>query len=338
LLLFKAKSRRDVLIADVKKAKHKVIDSARAVGVITQKQVLLALAAIFFLNLLLRVFYLRYDFVNGDEGVRALTALRLLEGARLYVDVVTDKPPGATFFYAAVFAIFGRSMAAVHLAAAFWNFATSVVIYLTGARLYGKKAGLWAALLFVYFSTNYMTQDVMAANTELLMVLPYTAAFYFYVKAYRPLLSADEAESSSRPSRAQSLLPLLLAGAMAGFSTLFKQVGVLTLLFFALYELLAITIAYRLREISRREEFLKALSSSLARLLLSALGFAVVIGAFLLWLYLDGALADFWRNAVVLGGHYVDAVSAELWLGFLRRRALVACRMDCGASFSELAR
>jgi hypothetical protein len=72
---------------------------------------------IFALNLLLRVFYLRFDFVNGDEGVRAITAARMLEGARLYADIVTDKPPGTTFFYAGVFALFGRSMKAVHLAA-----------------------------------------------------------------------------------------------------------------------------------------------------------------------------------------------------------------------------
>jgi 4-amino-4-deoxy-L-arabinose transferase-like glycosyltransferase len=218
------------LAADFKKADRAVIDGAREARAITPKQVVFALAGIFILNLLLRVFYLRYDFVNGDEGVRALTALRLLEGARLYVDVVTDKPPGTTFFYAAVFAIFGRSMAAVHLAAALWNFATAVVIYLTGARLYGKRAGLWAALLFVYFSTNYLTQDVMAANTELLMALPYTAAFYLYLRA---------------SSRARSWPLLLAAGAMAGAAALFKQVGVLALLFFALYELIVIFMTRR---------------------------------------------------------------------------------------------
>jgi 4-amino-4-deoxy-L-arabinose transferase-like glycosyltransferase len=307
------------LIADLKKSKHTLTGGAQTGSVITQRQVFLALAAIFCLNLLLRVFYLRYDFVNGDEGVRALTALRLLEGARLYLDVVTDKPPGTTFFYATVFAAFGRSMAAVHLAAAVWNYATSVIIYLTGARLYGRRVGLWAALLFVYFSTNYMTQDMMAANTELLMALPYTAAFYFYVRAHPSVVETEEA---SRPLIVSSWVALFLAGAMAGFSTLFKQVGVLTILFFALYELLAITIARRSHGASRREWLLKALRSSLVRLLTVALGFASVIGAFLLWLYLDGALAGFWRNVVVLGGHYVDAVSAELWLGFLRRRAL----------------
>ena len=292
------------MTADLKKADQVVIDGERASHAITQKQVLLALAGVFVLNLLLRVFYLRYDFVNGDEGVRALTALRLLEGARLYVDVVTDKPPGTTFFYATVFAIFGRSMAAVHLAAALWNFGTSLVIYLTGARLYNRRAGLWAAVLFVYFSTNYLTQDVMAANTELLMALPYTAAFYLYLSA---------------PGRSRPWLLLFMAGAMAGAATLFKQVGVLTLLFFALNE--SFNILAR-RHSDESASVKRSLQESLARLLPAALGFAAVIATFVLWLYLNDALVDFWRNAVVLGGHYVEAVSADLWLGFFRRRAL----------------
>src|SRR5436305_10526728 len=106
---------------------------------LTSRQMMMAFAGLFIWNLLLRVFYLRYDFVNGDEGVRALTATRLLEGARLYADVVTDKPPGATLFYAAVFALAGRSMKAVHVAAALWNFATAIVVYLTTARVHGKR-------------------------------------------------------------------------------------------------------------------------------------------------------------------------------------------------------
>ena len=139
---------------------------------ITPAQLMLAIVGLFLLNLLLRVFYIRYDFVNGDEGVRALSGVRMLEGARLYADVVTDKPPGASLFYASVFAAFGRSMKAVHLAATVWNFGTSLVVYLIGARFYNKRIGLWAALLFVYFSTNYFTQDMMAANTELLPSRP----------------------------------------------------------------------------------------------------------------------------------------------------------------------
>ncbi|HWC76543.1 MAG TPA: glycosyltransferase family 39 protein, partial [Blastocatellia bacterium] len=143
--------------------------------------VITALAAFFLLNLLLRVFYLRYEFVNGDEAVRAITALRLLDGARLYVDIVTDKPPGATLFYAAVFWLFGASMKAVHLVAAVWNFGTALVLYVAGSRFYDRRTGLWAALLFVVFSTTYHTPDMMAANTELLMALPYTLSFFAFV-------------------------------------------------------------------------------------------------------------------------------------------------------------
>ena len=161
-----------------------------------------------------------------DEGARALSAVRMLEGARLYADVVTDKPPGASLFYAAVFALFGRSMKAVHLAAIVWNFVTSVVVYLIAARFYNRRLGLWAALLFAYFSTNYFTQDTMAANTELLMALPYAASFLFFVIG-----------QTSSTRRRSANVALIVAGVLTGFAALFKQVGVLNLGFFAVYEM-----------------------------------------------------------------------------------------------------
>jgi hypothetical protein len=67
---------------------------------------------------------------------------------------------------------------------------------------------------------------------------------------------------------------------------------------------------------------LTASLASAGRLLVSAIGFTSVIAVFLVWLYWNGAVADFYRNAIVLGGLYVDAVSADLWIGFFRRRAL----------------
>ena len=195
---------------------------------------MLAFGGLFLLNLLLRVFYIRYDFVNGDEGVRALSAVRILEGARLYVDVVTDKPPGASLFYAAVFAVFGRSMKAVHLAAIAWNFGTALIVFLIASRFYTRRMGLWAALLFVYFSTNYFTQDMMAANTELLMVLPYAAAFYFF-------MVSRETKGSGRNALLVVSARLVAAGVLTGIAGLFKQIGVLNLMFFAFYEVLAVS-------------------------------------------------------------------------------------------------
>src|SRR5215813_12842656 len=199
--------------------------------------VVVALSAIFLLNLLLRVFYLRFDFVNGDEGVRALTAVRLLEGARLYLDVVTDKPPGSSFFYASIFAVFGRSMKAVHLAAIIWNFTTAVVIYLIGARFHSRRSSLWAVFLFVYFSTNYLTQDMMAANTELLMALPYTAALFFFLESVDPGSDAEQRENEigHPPSKFRFVATSLSAGFLTGVATTFKQVGIFNLLLFFIW-------------------------------------------------------------------------------------------------------
>jgi 4-amino-4-deoxy-L-arabinose transferase-like glycosyltransferase len=268
---------------------------------ITSKQLLLAFAAILALNLLLRVFYLRFDFVNGDEGVRALTAARMLDGARLYADIVTDKPPGTTFFYALVFALLGRSMDWVHLAAAVWNFATSAVVYLTAARLYGRREGLWAALMMVYFSTNYLTQDMMAANTEMLMALPLAASFYFFIRS---------------SERGRSAVFLLLAGAMTAAATLFKQVGVFNLGFFLAFEFFSALRSDRNAKLS------DAVRRSFVRLLWIAAGFALVMASFVLWLAGAGVMEEFWRNAIALNFFYIGSVPRHLWFKFLIGRTL----------------
>ena len=276
-------------------------------GNVTRKRVLLFLFGIFLLNLLLRVFYLRYDFVNGDEGIRALTAVRMLEGARLYIDVVTDKPPGTTFFYAAVFYLFGQSMSAVHLAAALWNFLTGLTLFRIGSHLYNKMTGLWAALLFIYFSTNYLTHDMMAANTELLMILPYSGSLLFYLKARFIPVQGDKDSTSRRR------VFLVLAGALAAVSLVFKQVGVFSLLFFVVYELFQ---AYRRR---KRTEgtFRRSFSEALQRLVWIGLGFGLVFTALMLLLVVSGTLADFYRYSIELGRYYISSVPTSLWLKFM---------------------
>ena len=282
---------------------------------ITPGQLMLALGGLFLLNLLLRVFYIRYDFVNGDEGVRALTAVRMLEGARLYADVVTDKPPGASLFYAAVFTVFGSSMKAVHLAATVWNFGTSLIVYLIAARFYTRRIGLCAALLFVYFSTNYFTQDMMAANTELLMALPYSAAFYFFMTV------AFEKKRGQRNTSLFSSSGLVAAGLLTGLAALFKQIGVLNLAFFGLYEILAVW-STRGKRLENSNWLMASIRRVVARLSLIALGFTLVLAVFVLWLRSMGALRDFWRNGVVLNMFYIDSEPFGLWIKFMLGRGL----------------
>ena len=265
------------------------------------KPVFVVLAALFVLNLLLRVFYLRYDFVNGDEAIRALTATSVLDGARLYVDIVTDKPPATTIWYAAVFAIFGRHMVAIHLAAAMWNFFTAVLLYALAGRHYGKRTGLWAAALFVYFSTNYLTHDMMAANTELLMAPLYVASFAFYLHAV---------------SRRRAPLASITAGLLTGIAVLFKQLGAFNLLAFALCELF---LLYRQRN---EKSFSVAWRQSRQRLTLMLAGVALVFAALVGWLSSLGALGDFWRSVFVMNTFYISSLSTASWFKFFIGRML----------------
>ena len=307
---------------------------------------------IFAVNLLLRVFYLRYQFVNGDEAVRALTALGVLKGERLYLDIITDKPPGTTLFYAAVLSVFNHSMPAVHIAAALWTFAAAIAIYVLGALVYSRKTGLWAALLFAYFAASYQTQDSMAANTELLMVLPYVLSYYCYLRG-SPGASTARPVSGQDPNCSQQLAAagirgpgnewawLIAAGLLAGIAALFKQIGLLLLGFFVLNELVRAIVAVPggnlpgrdggtasqdVRD-SRRGNYSRPhepwrLRASVRRLSLVAVGVLLVFAALIAWLWTNGALFGFWRNAIQLGGFYIASLPARTWFKFLFLRSL----------------
>jgi len=303
-----------------------------------------AIAGIFLLNVLLRVFYTRYQFVNGDEAIRALTALKMLEGGRLYVDVMTDKPPGASFFYLGIFSLFNHSMAAVHLALIVWNFGTAAALYSIAKRLYSRSVGLCAALLFVVFSANYFPQDMMAANTELLLALPYTLAFWAWARSAserRQALddSLDESViripehglafpvSGSRGdwTTRQPFLWLFVAGSFAAIATLFKQIGILNLVVFTVLEAARVRVLPRpgfpIASVDPRRRPDSALySSAIARVMVLLFGFATPIAITAGWLVYTGATHGFWRNTVALELFYVNSLPARLWLKFMVTR------------------
>src|SRR5262249_42775712 len=206
---------------------------------VTGRFVLFAMLGIFAVNLLLRIFYVRYQFVNGDEAVRALTALGVLRGDRLYVDIITDKPPGTTLFYAGVLSFFNHNMAAVHIAVILWNFLTATAVYILGARFYSRKTGFLAALLFFFFSAHFHPQDAMAANPELLMTLPNVLSCYCYLRGSSSTGFKYVARRSSRSASKAGTVAgasgdwtwLVAAGIFAGIAAAFKQVGLLLLVF-----------------------------------------------------------------------------------------------------------
>jgi hypothetical protein len=192
----------------------------------------------------------------------------------------------------------------------------------------------------------------MAANTELLMVLPYVLSYYCYLRGSpsasttRPVSgrvsnSSPELAAAGIRGSGNEWAWLIAAGLLAGFAALFKQVGLLLLGFFVLNELLRAIVALPggrqperdgdtasqdIRD-SRtgndsgpREQW--RLRASVRRLSLIAAGVIFVFAALIGWLWTNGLLFGFWRNAVQLGGFYIASLPARTWFKFLFLRSL----------------
>ena len=177
--------------------------------------------AIFALSFILRIAYAGH--LYEDDGLWFTAGEEILRGKALYGDIYFDKPPGLALVYAALFWIFGAHILTIRLFTILYSVAVSGVLYKFGSRLYGKRTGLLAAVMFAVFSTTYSAGHFQGLNTDLLMVLPYTAG---------ALMMAGSLCWSSSEAKAGWLA--LAGGALAGLAFQINPKGVFDLVFFAL--------------------------------------------------------------------------------------------------------
>lgn len=92
---------------------------------------LAAFAALILIN---RLAGLTSEIVNWDENTFMAMAQDMLRGHLPYVAVFDNKPPGIFLWTAAVFKLFGASVAAVRLTSGVWMFATAAFSFLIARR------------------------------------------------------------------------------------------------------------------------------------------------------------------------------------------------------------
>jgi hypothetical protein len=106
----------------------------------------------------------------SDEAAHLLGSWTLLDGGRLYVDFVDNKPPLLYGAYALPQLVLGRGIRAVRL------FAFLVVVPLTAfaaSAFFGyERRGLIAATLCVIAPAAATAEDALPVHSELLMLLP----------------------------------------------------------------------------------------------------------------------------------------------------------------------
>jgi len=191
---------------------------------ITRATVLKVFAIVAAVSFLLRIAYAGH--LYEDDGLWFTVGEELLRGKALYREIYFDKPPGLALTYLLLFWSFGAHVITVRLFTIVYSITISAVLYLFGSKLYDKRIGLLAALMFAVFSTTY--PHFQALNTDLLMALPYTAGAYLLVRSRWDVCSPGAAPSLKR-------WLALAGGALVGVAFQINPKAIFDIVFFGAF-------------------------------------------------------------------------------------------------------
>lgn len=171
---------------------------------------------IFLFIVLVRLVSFRSGYANIDENEYAIAASKILAGGIPYKDFLIYQPPVVYYFYTLVFGLFGsENFLGVHFFLLIVVLLSSYVIGSCAKILFSSEnAALLAGLFYAVTSFAFIPHDMLAANCEILAVLPISLAAYFYLNY----------EKNGR------LKDLFFAGLFVGISAMIKyQCGVILL-------------------------------------------------------------------------------------------------------------
>ena len=140
---------------------------------------------ILLVSVVLRLPTFCYDYVNIDETDLTLAGQVILNGGLPYRDFMVYQPPVIYYLYAFGFWLSGGiHLWAVHwIAILFAAFTGMTLCALIRRMTDSVPAGLVAGLAYAIYSTIFIPQDMLAANCEILMMLPMSLGAYFFWRA-----------------------------------------------------------------------------------------------------------------------------------------------------------
>jgi hypothetical protein len=115
-------------------------------------------------------FRLRDMPLERDEGEYAYAGQLILEEVPPYELAYNMKLPGTYAAYAVMMAVLGQTPSGIHIGLLLVNAATTVLVYLLSAELFGSLAGLAAAASYALLSTSASVMGLAAHATHFVML------------------------------------------------------------------------------------------------------------------------------------------------------------------------
>lgn len=241
---------------------------------------LLVIVIVFATGIRLRLLQLPLE---RDEGEFAYAGQLILHGVPPYRQVYNMKLPGVYASYALLMAIFGRTVAGVHLGLILVNSASIVLVFLLARRLFDALAGLVAAATFALLSVSPSVVGVAAHATHF-VVLPALGGMLLLLRA------TEDARKST----------LFLSGTLFGLAFVMKQPAIAFVGFGGLY---LVWTQFRVRPIEW--------SKSSMRVAVFSLGAVVPFGVTCLIMFVTGVFKKFWFWTFAYASQYVSEVPAS---------------------------
>jgi len=253
-------------------------------------------AAIIAITFLLRIWYAGN--LYQDDGLWFTAAEEILRGKALYREIFFDKPPVLPLVYAALFNLFGAHILTIRLFTICNSILVSSLLYLFGSRLYDRRTGLVAGLMFAVFSTTYISGDMQSLNTEFLMAPFYIAAAFLLIRS---------SATSQRPG-----LFAFAGGVLAGIAFHINPKGAFDLIFFAV--LLLVGRSWD------DAPLLKYARRAMKLFALAVAGLAAASLPFVAWLFATDSMSRYvlyvWKWGLRYSSYYPPARGAEILLHY----------------------
>lgn len=156
--------------------------------------------------------------LERDEGEYAYAGQLILQKIPPYSMAYNMKLPGMYFAYALIMALFGQTIAGIHLGFLLVNIATIILLFLLTRRLLDDKAAAVAASSYAVLSVSSSVIGISAHATHFVM-LPVTGGCILLLKAV---------ESSNK-------MTFLWSGLLFGLGFLMKQHAIFFIIFGIIY-------------------------------------------------------------------------------------------------------